>query len=327
MQASRIDRAFHNPQLPPATEMFDRAASEQSRSERQQATPVGNVRGNLKSDSRWNYTWDGANRLRFIETSTTAITAGAPRQKFGYRYDYADRRYAKDVYQWTGSAYEAEPSATTLFYYDGNNLVYEARYSSITYSGGAPATAVFDGETAYYWGLDWSTTQQGAGGVGGLVAIAHREAGEATPTVRYPGFDGNGNLVTLLDAAGNFTASYEYGPYGEAWRASGPDAALNPFRFSTKYHDSETGLLYYGHRYYSPDYGRFLNQDPIRESGGKNLYAFVNNNPFNAWDYLGMFGSANAHFYSLGGGGSSIPYSFASDRRWSITHAQPNRAR
>jgi len=45
----------------------------------------------------------------------------------------------------------------------------------------------------------------------------------------------------------------------------------NPFRFSSKYQDDETDLLYYGLRYYSPSTGRWLNHDPIEEEGGINL--------------------------------------------------------
>lgn len=51
----------------------------------------------------------------------------------------------------------------------------------------------------------------------------------------------------------------------------------------------ETGLLYYGRRYYHPWKGRFLGRDPREEAGGLNLYGFVTNNPINRWDYLGMF--------------------------------------
>ena len=44
----------------------------------------------------------------------------------------------------------------------------------------------------------------------------------------------------------------------------------------------------YGFRFYSPGQGRFLSRDPIGERGGLNLYAFVGNDPVNAWDYLGL---------------------------------------
>ncbi len=42
-------------------------------------------------------------------------------------------------------------------------------------------------------------------------------------------------------------------------------ANANPFRFSTKYQDDETGLLYYGYRYYDPSMGRWSNTDPLGE--------------------------------------------------------------
>jgi RHS repeat-associated protein len=58
---------------------------------------------------------------------------------------------------------------------------------------------------------------------------------------------------------------------------------------STKYTDVETGLVYFGYRYYSPELGRFINRDPIAETGGINLYAFVQNNPINQYDLLGLY--------------------------------------
>ena len=80
----------------------------------------------------------------------------------------------------------------------------------------------------------------------------------------------------------------QYDAFGNTLRESGPYAASNPFRYSTKYTDIETGLVYYGLRYYSPTLGRFINQDPIEEQGGLNVYGFCGNNGINRWDYLGM---------------------------------------
>jgi RHS repeat-associated protein len=67
------------------------------------------------------------------------------------------------------------------------------------------------------------------------------------------------------------------GPFGEVIRATGPMAKANPFRFSTKYQDDETDLLYYGYRYYSANVGRWLSRDRIQEDGGLNLFGFSGN--------------------------------------------------
>jgi RHS repeat-associated protein len=106
--------------------------------------------------------------------------------------------------------------------------------------------------------------------------------------VQFVAYDGNGNVSALVNAANGATvANYEYGPFGEVIRATGPMAKVNPFRFSTKYEDDETDLLYYGYRYYNPSTGRWLSRDPIGEKGGKNLYAFCNNAPTYQIDALG----------------------------------------
>jgi RHS repeat-associated protein len=61
-------------------------------------------------------------------------------------------------------------------------------------------------------------------------------------------------------------------------------AKANPFRFSTKYQDDESDLLYYGYRYYKPSTGTWVNRDPMGELGGKNLYGFVFDDPVNRFD-------------------------------------------
>jgi RHS repeat-associated protein len=84
----------------------------------------------------------------------------------------------------------------------------------------------------------------------------------------WPVYDGNGNVAALVaQANGSLSARYEYGTFGETLRATGPIAKQNPFRFSTKYTDNETGLLYYGYRFYDPITGRWPNRDPLGELG------------------------------------------------------------
>ena len=74
------------------------------------------------------------------------------------------------------------------------------------------------------------------------------------------------------------------GPFGELIRSTGPMAKANPIRFSTKYQDDESDLLYYGYRHYKANTGAWINRDPLTERGGKNLYSFVRNNPIGLVD-------------------------------------------
>jgi RHS repeat-associated protein len=98
-----------------------------------------------------------------------------------------------------------------------------------------------------------------------------------------------------LASAGS-SGRYEYGPFGELLRATGPVAKANPFRFSSKYHDDETDLLYYGYRYLSTCLGRWLSRDPAGEKGGRGLYAFVRNSL--SVDPLGL---VDLHYINLEG--------------------------
>ncbi len=224
--------------------------------------------GNLASfdaaDATWLYAYDAENRLAAVEPQSP--TTGDA--KLALRYDYLGRRVQKVVSTYTGGLWVE--TSDTRFVYDGWNLVEERD----------AAGAV---QNTYVWGLDLSNTLQGAGGIGGLLAVIEG------PAVRYVLPDANGNVGHLIDAAtGTVAAHYEYDPFGNVAYASGVAAEDNPFRFSTKYLDQETNLYYYGYRYYSPELGRWLNRDPIGERGGRNLYAFTSNNPINLIDILGL---------------------------------------
>jgi len=158
-------------------------------------------------------TWDAENRLITATVNGTTTT---------YQYDAQGRRIAGRV----------GVSPTTLWIYDAWNPI--AKYAGTTL-----------GET-YLWGMDLSGSMQGAGGVGGLLAV---NDGSAT---YYPTYDGNGNVSEYLDSAGAVVAHYEYDPFGKTTVATGSKANDFTHRFSTKPLDAETGLYYYGYRYYDP---------------------------------------------------------------------------
>ena len=172
--------------------------------------------------------------------------------------------------------------------YDGWNLIRE--------------TTTTDSRTStesYVWGLDLSGSLQGAGGIGGLL-VRNTDSGSFLYL-----YDANGNVGQLVDAStGSIAAHYEYDPFGNTIVANGSEAGSNPFRFSTKSLDTETGLSYYGYRYYSPELGRWISKDPLQELGGINLYIFVGNCPVGYIDYLGLDWLTNLSNFVAGAGDS-----------------------
>ena len=212
--------------------------------------PTYDADGNLlTSGTGWTYTWNGENRLIAAENADTRVEMA---------YDCMGHRFEKKVY-----------IANTLtkhekFVYDGYKLtavydVLENNALRMTFAWqpdsvdlDVPVSMTCDGETYYYV------------------------------------TDGNKNVTALLDADGVRVAKYTYNPFGRILNSEGALAEINPFRFSSEYHDDETGLVYYNYRYYSPELGRWIKRDPIEEEGGVNLYAMVGNNPVNRWDHLGF---------------------------------------
>lgn len=102
--------------------------------------------------------------------------------------------------------------------------------------------------------------------------------------------DGNGNVSELVAAnGGGVAAHYEYDAFGNTVLSSGSLASENCYRFSTKDRDDETGLYYYGYRYYDAGVGRWTQRDPIGERGGVNLYVNSENTLVNHYDSLGLW--------------------------------------
>jgi RHS repeat-associated protein len=209
------------------------------------------------------------NRLKAVTMTNVVGVPNAQRFRLELGYDWLGRRLAKTVKTWTGPEF-ANP-VTTRFVYDGWRLLAELDADNSVVR-------------SYTWGLDLSGTLDDAGGIGGLLFVTQHPG----LTMHFGCHDANGNVVALVDTAGTVTARYEYGPFGEPIGLRGAFAETNPIRWSTKYTDCETELVYYGSRHYSPTLGRWISRDPIEEEGANNLYAFAANNAINAFDALGM---------------------------------------
>lgn len=226
--------------------------------------------GNLLYDGKWDYTWNAENRLIKVITKASVAAAGAPNLRLEFAYDSQGRRFQKDVYEHDGNDYVLKE--TRYFLYDGWNPV-------------AELDADLDLLNTYVWGTDLSGSFQGAGGVGGLLFTSNSWTG----VTASPWYDGNGNILGYVDVADNsVVAEFEYGAFGELIRSTGPMAEFLAFGFSTKYLDAETGLLYYGYRYYSSEWGRWLSRDSLGEEAGLSLYGFVGNDGVNYIDDLGQ---------------------------------------
>jgi RHS repeat-associated protein len=209
--------------------------------------------GNLTQDGTWTYGYDGENRL-------TSMTRSG--QSLSFVYDCLSRRIRKTV---------AGTGATDLkFVYSGWQLVADLNADGYNIT------------RSYVWGPDFSDARGAAGGAGSLLAIYNPGY-----TLTYAMPDARGNIVGHIDASGSLLAAVEFTPYGRAINSVGSLGSY-PIGYSGHYTDWETGLVYYGCRYYNPKHGRFINRDPIEEQGGLNLYGFCGNNCINRFDSLGM---------------------------------------
>ena len=102
--------------------------------------------------------------------------------------------------------------------------------------------------------------------------------GESGQQTHYSHFVQIGILREITDKVGNLLWFGNYTGWGRLKdKTKVTDAAYHPCRLLNQYADRETGLHYNFFRYYEPDAGRFMNQDPIGLDGGENFYQFAPN--------------------------------------------------
>ena len=221
--------------------------------------------GNLRSDGRRFFDYDDENQLTRV-TVTNIL-------KSEFTYDGKMRRRIKKDFHWSGSAWTQTNELRYL--YDGMQVIQDRGADNLP-------------TATYTRGIDLGGGLDSAGGIGGLLARTDLTSFGGTGSTHYFAADGNGNVTALFNHAQALTATYTYDPYGNLLSLAGKAAELNRFRFSSKDHDPQSGLSYYGYRFYDPNLQRWINRDPVEEAGGVNLFAFANNSPITLYDPLGL---------------------------------------
>ena len=238
----------------------------------------GNIGTMYSSSSYLSFTFDDDNQLVCVYDALNS--------SFRTEFVYDGLGRLRSRLEYTNFIEEGRPNglslpsswalaSATLYIYDGNRVIQERdAYNTPTVS--------------YTRGTDLSGTLEGAGGIGGLLARSHGYSGGNWTTHNFYHADGNGNITYLVNMSQLMAASYRYDPFGNLISKSGGLADANVYRFSSKEFHPNTGLYYYGYRWYSPYLQRWLSRDPVNESGGINLYGFSRNDPITKLDAWGM---------------------------------------
>jgi len=204
----------------------------------------GNTLTSVTGSNTTTYAWDFENRL-------SSVTLPGSGGTVSFKYDPFGRRI-----------YKSSSSGTSVFAYDGDNLIEETNSS-----GGVVAR--------------YSQTQN----------IDEPLAMLRNATTSYYHADGLGSVTSLSSAAGSIANTYTYDSFGKLTNSTG--SLVNPFRYTARESDTETGLYYYRARYYDPVAGRFVSEDPLSLSVGLNFYKYVDNaptlfnDPFGLWKNTG----------------------------------------
>src|SRR5262249_20969802 len=221
---------------------------------------LSDLNGNTAEDGLFRYAYDEENRL-------TAVTRKADNRLVGqYQYDALSRRVQK-------IADAASPSAPaeTRYFHDDARIVEEQNLLGATL-----ATYVYGNY------VDEILTMDRGGSF-------------------YYHQNGLWSVEAVTDAAGNVAERYAYDAYGLSAIFNGAGAPIapnpwgtphsaigNPWMFTGRQFDEETGLYFYRARYYDPLKGRFLQRDPLEYVNGSNLYEYVTSDPINFGDPTGL---------------------------------------
>jgi RHS repeat-associated protein len=201
------------------------------------------------------YAWDYRNRLTLV---TEKNATGVVTRLVNYKYDVNNRRIAKTV---DLDGVGTQVATTERYVYDGNHI-------ALVFDGQGNQTQRF----LHGMQVDQVLVQENANG-DLLWALA----------------DYQGSVRDVVDSQGDLLNHLVYDSFGNI--QSQTNGAVNfRFGYTGREFDAETGLYYYRARYYDPQTGQFIGQDPLSfGAGDSNLYRYVGNSPTNLTDPSGMW--------------------------------------
>lgn len=228
----------------------------------------------VKKDGVYNYTYDtNGNLVKKTDGNESILFTYDPldrlicvekpqKLRITYTYDAFNRRLNKRFFQWEKESWQEAKNLEKRFIYNGQNEIGSSDVSS--------------------------TIQE-------MRILSPDKKAEIAAAVTFelyghtyvPLYDHRGNVCCLIHAhSGKVIQTYRYsafGPYPQE------ETFHCPWRFSSKRSDPETGLIYFGRRYYNPELGRWITKDPQGPRDGPNLYAYVHNRPLTLLDLYGLF--------------------------------------
>lgn len=247
--------------------------------------------GNLIDDGTKLYEYDFANRLRKVTRKSDKAVVAV------YDYDTHNRRFKAFV---TNSRSDsANLNDRVMYFYDGWREIEESRIGSVQHRVGPSQQYVYGMWIDEPLTLDVDANNDGRIEPGDTVGDGDSDRFDQKDKRFFYSEDGKKYISALTDHRGAAIERYTYDAYGvpEITNSAGGQqsrsAVNNPYMFSGRRFDTESGLYYYRNRYMDPQTGRFIHRDPEGMWGDEtnlgNSYTYVGNNPLNNYDPLGDF--------------------------------------
>jgi RHS repeat-associated protein len=217
-----------------------------------------------------------------------SVAALPNNQLAGYTYDAAGNM-AHDATSGNNYTYDAENRITGAA---GYSYTYDADGNRVEKSNGSAGTIYWYMSPGIVAESDLSGNLQSEYVFFHGKRVARKDFSGTTPSVSYYFSDHLGTASVITNSVGTITEDEDYYPFGGELRIVNNDP--NHYKFTGKERDQETGLDYFGARYYGNTMGRFITPDPLMASGhvsdpqSWNRYAYALNNPLRYIDPTGM---------------------------------------